>query len=48
MADYVIKLMLLEAVKAYGEGDHESVAWIENKMVEMVYRWERLKDNGKK
>ena len=47
MADYAFKLMLLEAIKLYKEGNQEAIHWIESIMFKMVTRWEELDKRGK-
>ncbi len=42
LADYVFKLMLLEAVKCYQQGNKEAIYWIESMMFRMIVRWKEL------
>ncbi len=48
LADYVFKMMLLEAIRCHNDGDYVSFAWIEKTMVMMATRWEELNRRGKK
>lgn len=47
MADYTLKLMLLEAIKCYQEGNRSAIHWIETQMFSMITRWEKLNKGGK-
>ena len=47
MADYVFKMMLLEAIKCYKDGRKDAIYWLENTMFKMVTRWEELEKRGK-
>jgi hypothetical protein len=47
MADYVFKMMLLEAIKLYKEGNGDAIHWLEGMMFKMVSRWEELEKRGK-
>jgi hypothetical protein len=47
LADYAFKLMLLEAIKCYQEGNKEAIYWIETIMFKMITRWKEL-DKGDK
>lgn len=47
LMDYVFKLMLLEAIKLYKEGDREAIRWLENVMFKMVTRLDELNKRGK-
>ena len=47
LADYAFKLMLLEAIKCYKDGNQEAVHWIETVMFQMITRWKELDKSGK-
>ncbi len=47
LADYAFKLMLLEAIKCYKDGNQEAVHWIETIMFKMITRWKELDRGGK-
>lgn len=48
MVDYVTKLMLLEAVKCYGSGDHLGLKWLEFQMFTFSARLKEIfKRDGK-
>ena len=47
LADYVFKLMLLEAIRCHNVGDTLPQDWIEKTMFKMATRWEELNRRGK-
>jgi len=47
LADYTFKLMLLEAIKCYKDGNKPAIHWLETKMFEMIARWKELDDRDK-
>lgn len=42
MVDYTIKMMLLEAVKCYKDGDHFGLKWVEKEMFAFNTRLKEL------
>ncbi len=47
LADYVFKLMLLEAIRCHNSEDALPLDWIEKTMYKMAARWEELNRRGK-
>ncbi len=47
LADYAFKLMLLEAIKCYQEGNKPAIHWIETTMFKMITRWKELDGRDK-
>lgn len=47
LADYVFKMMLLEAVRCHANRDYIPLDWIEKTMYLMATRWEELNQRGK-
>lgn len=47
MLDYVTKMALLEAVRAYTEGEFEAVIWLEQNLSNLYTRWRELDAKGK-
>ncbi len=42
LADYICKLLLLEAVKCQAERDVSGLQWVERLMFFIVHRWKEL------
>lgn len=47
LADYVVKLMLLEAIKCYKDEDGVALHWLEAQLFKITNRWAELDRNQK-
>jgi hypothetical protein len=47
MANYVVKMMLLEGIHCYNTGNYHGLVWIQGQLKYLGERLEELKDRGK-
>ncbi len=47
MVDYVVKMMLLEGIKCYKNGEYFGLCWIQQRLTNLGHRLEELENRGK-
>lgn len=47
MVDYVVKMLLLEGIKCYKNGEHFGLLWIQGQLAYLGKRLQELGDRGK-
>ena len=47
MTDYVVKMMLLEGIKCYKNGEYFGLCWIQQRLTNLGHRLKELESRGK-